>query len=92
MVYFSSARARCGRDGTDQLWSVKDLVALWESHEQTEGGKSRVLSPAEIVEVKAEIEKLESAVASYTDARIREIIEVRIKELEKKLASGDNPK
>jgi hypothetical protein len=28
---------------TDRLWSVEDLVALWEAYEQREGGKSGVV-------------------------------------------------
>jgi hypothetical protein len=27
---------------TDRLWDVNDLVALWESYEQSEGGKSGI--------------------------------------------------
>jgi hypothetical protein len=76
----------------DRLCSVQDLVALRESYEQAEAGKSSVISPAEIAEVKAEIEKLESAMDSCTDGRIREMIDARIRELEKKLAPGNNPK
>ena len=51
-----------------------------------------MISSAEIAEVKAEIEKLESALDSCTDGRIREMIEARIRELEKKLAPGNSPK
>ena len=32
---------------TDQLCSVEELVALWESYEQTQAGKSSVISPEE---------------------------------------------
>jgi hypothetical protein len=53
-------------------------------------------SLAEIARIKAEIAKLESDLTSSTDSTIREVIEIRMEELRRKLAqlqsSGPRPR
>jgi hypothetical protein len=51
-----------------------------------------MLSPGEIAQIKAEIERLERLCRECTDGGIRKRIEAWIEEEKKKLESRDNPK
>jgi hypothetical protein len=48
-----------------------------------------MLSPAQIAEIKTEIEKLETALHACTNSGLRMMIESRLKTLKQELASGE---
>jgi hypothetical protein len=85
---------------TDRLWSVEDLVTLWEAYEQRRAereawrleGTVAMFSPEEIATIKTGIKALEKARDESRDEPIRKLIQGWIEEQKQRLDFGTKSK